>query len=771
MLRIDFNYNYEDGMSSGMCSVYSGESLIDFEVIAEMIGSSSASYQLPRLSATVSLAYSESDPDDIRSFFRSNARKGMLVRLTETELGYISDPSYPKDSDYYFIIESFAHDEDERTVQVVLTSLSTESGTIVQYGGKKTPLSFTQQALQDLGLDNVVRLPLEESEQENIICVQNAEQTLLSLAWAFDNKRHNIGFAPAAGLGLTKNTVLVPTPSNPVDGVPRYSIEPEHVINTAKQQPEVVVSDVLTGTLTSGLLVPIVPIVTATAHSDKTLKDVMRILTKDGKLTGWAVATGLSADFYTKDYLVLAGKLTLQQYYGEKTFGITPGYLKPAYGDVVRGNYVLIGDSPTYYVTFITESGDTSYALAVGQVTGLQVPFSLNYNDFEKRAASGFNELTIDTNKTIMLAPRVGSQSIGSSNNPFYILKTTNVTTGVPTFRGCGFFDIDMLINGMYPIKSHMLDGLAYILLAGTDYSLTTARLATVDPVNPNSASTIYPLSGVTFPAGTVNDWSQVTYHDFGDRDDGTTGHYILYSIPSATAGRTIVVYQLLTHTGSSYPASTRYYIEVQNFLGVHSTGRGKPLIIVTTTGWTSYNTKSAVGNWFSVTGSGSSANWEGVNEAFSSKGDIFVLSRIIDTNGTKTRSVYLMSGDNPFLLSSLGQLKVQNTLLANIPYDPRDISYVIDLPNLNEGNRIPLLDKKLDIDVAAFNYKTTEAGSWSEASPLDLKVPLIGTLCRYKINPDDEYKIGIISKTRLRWDGLSRLTITVVGVDTPTSL
>lgn len=771
MIRVDFNYNYEDGSSTGMCTVFSSEGLLDFEVTAEMIGASSASYQLPRLTATLSLAYLESDLDEIGYFFRKRAKKGMLVRVTETELGYVNDPSYPQDSNYYFIIDSFAHDEDERTVQVLLTSLSTESGAIIQYGGKKTPISFTTQAIQDLGLDNITRLSLEESEQENIICVKNAEETLLALAWAFDNKRHNIGFAPAKGLGLTKNTVLIPTPSTPVDGVPRYSIEPEHIIDVTKQQPEVVVSDLLTGTLSSGVLVPIVPIVTATAHSSKALKDVLRVLTKDGKLTGWAVATGLSADFYTKDYTVLAGRLrlTLQQFYGEKTFAITPGYLKPSFGDIIRGNYVLMGDSPTYLVSFIDESG-YSHSLASGQVTGQQVPFSLNYNDFEKKAASAFNELTIDTNKTIMLTPRVGSQSISSSANPFYVLKTVGVN-GVPIFRGCGYDDLDMLIDDMYPIKAHMLDGEAYVLLAGTDYSLTTARLATIDPANPNNASTIYPLSGVALPSGTVNDWAQVTYHDFGDKDDGTTGHYICYSIPSATTGKTIVVYQLLTHSGSSYPASTRYYIEVENFLGIHSTGREKPLIIVTTTGWTSYNTKSVVGNWFSITGSGSSTNWEGVNEAFSSKGDIFVLSRIIDTNGTKTRSIYLMAGDNPFVLSSLGELTVQNTLVGNIPYDPRDISYVIDLPNLNEGNVVPLLDKKLDIDVAAFNYKTTSAGSWAAASPLNLEVPLIGTLCRYKINSEDDYKIGIISKTRLRWDGLSRLTITVVGVSTPSSI
>lgn len=784
MLKAIFNYNQEDP-DAGELIVRSSVNIDSFDYRAELIGSSAAAYQLPRLTVTMTIKYNANDLyDDVSYYFRREAKKGHKVRFTETDAApdpLFPDQDYPVDKEFYFILESFSLAEEDQLVNVVLTNLDIDSEAIVQYGGKQTPLDFSAETLSDLGLKNVSRLPIAVDGRQNMICVSTTEETLMALAWAFDNKRHNIGFAPAAGVTETGKLILVPLPGDLEDGVPKYSIEPEYVVDKVVQEPEVIVTDLKTGSLESGNLVPVVTPISAVTSKTKPLTDAVKIYSTDGKLNAWAICTGLSEDYYSKDSVILGSKLEIPHFTADRIITITPGYYRQGSYNIPKpGWWILRGSGNSLSVSFIDKDKYQWYS-TTGRLTGIQVLMSLNPNDHEK-AVGSFDEITIDPDNgtTLILAPMIGSQSSYSSNVPFAIIKTVNAY-GVPTFKGVsGGTDYDDEFRGMYPIKAYRFDDegsypvqrTAYVLVVSSGYSLADGRVWAFSKEGDFQAT--YPITGVTLPSGTTGNWDDAKYIDWNDRDDGVVGAYCVYTMPSTNAGKTIVCFQLFTDSsGIPVQADTKYSIEVTDLIGVDSSGRDDPLIIVTKSGWTAYDTRTVQGSWFKVISQGSTERWKGIDEMYNGKGDSFVLSEpVSETSSSKTRTVYIMQGANPFELYSLSDRKVTHNLVSEVNANSRDISFVIDLPALSGGSNIPKLGKKTEIEVTNFKWKLNTSDSWTVEDVTKLATPLLGTLCRYKLyDTDSDYKVALISKVHMWWDGLTRLAITVVDVDSPLSI
>ena len=779
MLKCFFNYGSEDPESNELV-VYSIEQIENIDYRAELVGSSAAPYQLPRLVVTLTLRY---DSDDEYSstyyYFKNHAKKGHKVRLIET--GAAPDPEYPErgypiDKEFFFLLESFSFSKEDQLVIVVLSNLDIDSGAVVQYGGKLTPLILNDAALKEFGLKNIYRLPIDLDSRQNMICVSTPEDSLLALAWAFDNKRHNIGFAPASGVSVTGKMVLIPLPGDVLDGVPKYCIEPDYIIDKEIEDPEVIVTDLNTGALEAGNLVPVVSPVSVVSLATKKLNEAFKIYTTDGELNAWAIDSGLSEDYYTKDSIVLGGKVEVPHFSARNIIAIVPGnYKQDEYNFKKSGWWVLTASGSYLDVNFITADKKSSYS-TTGRLVGIQVPLSFSPNQFE-RARGSFDEVTIDPENgtTMILAPMIGSQNTYSSDVPFAIVKTVNAE-GVPTFEGVsGGDDFENAYWKMYPIKAYCggtsSQPKAIVLVVGKDYSLTSGRIWQFSKTG--NFELTYPITGVAVPCSAVSDWSTATYIDWGVRKDGVEGAYCVYTIPSVNSGKTIVCYQKFSTTNSvPSVASAKYYIEVENLLGVYSSDKNNSLIVVTDKGWTSYDPTTVVGLWFKSLSTGVSDAWKNINEMYNGKGNSFVLSAPTSSAGTTlTRTVYIMQGKNPFQLYSLASRKVPHNLVAEVNENSRDISYVIDLPALSDGNSIPLLGTKTTVSVTNFKWKLNESDDWTEEDVLKLATPLLGTLCKYKLTPADTYKVGIVSKVHMIWDGLTRLSITLVDVDSPSDI
>ena len=772
MLCLEFNYNRNaQGMSVNQLDVYATQ-IEDIVITQAMIGSSAATFQLPRLSGIVTLLYDSStwDGDDIWRWFAYTAQKGMVVRMIDYSLPDAESKAF------YFLLESYSVNLDEHRIKATLVPVEVSCNTLVQFGSRLTPLEITDDTLKEMGLKNVYRLPIQTTDTDvrrTFICPENIDEMLLALAWAYNGHRHNIGFAPAAGVDATGKIVLVPEPSAVKDGVPVYSVEPDDLISKVDQEPEIIVSDILTGTLERGKLVPIVAPVTVTSLSDYKLRDCLKIFTVDGEIVAWAAVTGVAVDTISLDTVYLGGieptKGVLSD--GASLFAVTKATLQPPQGNAVEV-YVLFGHNGNTVHISALDSGKKLYSVPL---VGSPI-ISMNPNEFESRALHKQNVITVnDRGDQVVLLPRIGSDTVTSSSNDFALfVKSRNDSVEV---KSVGAQGLDQL-TGMYPIDAYLAKDIgvqhvneARILLVDTNYGLTGARVATVD-ANSGSFKSAFPIEGASLPTGTDGDWSKVTYYGFKKSNVGLNTEMIVYSVPR-TDGKTAICLQPITFDfgGRDMHLGQLVTEVVDNFMTLKFKDANTPLVVVTTDGWIQYDIVIDDNNRNALLESshGDNSKWGNITEAASAGGVITLSEEVGEEAGKKTRIVYVMSVDSPFDMYALGSRKVQNVIESRVPYNARDLSCVIDLPYLKGGGKIPRLRRKVVLDVAGFDYRVSAADGWIHCTAEKLDTPLLGTLIRFKQDPRaTEYQVGILAGIESHFDGVMKLSLTVVIVDDP---
>ena len=780
MLRAYFNVDISTSWSdydlfSGVTSSFGTDSLVDFDCTLDMPSSSAASFQLPRMSATMKMVPKELEgmSASLWEYFTQNAKKGDLVHIWSENA--VVDPifwseNFPKDAHIYMTLDSWSCDEDTHVILANLTSIDIDKKELVQWGGRLLPAALTDEAYAELSLKNISRLPYTVEGNRNTVCLSSADDALLALAWGFDNKRHNISFEPVKGVQESGKVLLVPSPSSPVDGIPRYCIDPKDIIDKTTQQPELNVTDLLTGSLVTNTLVPIITPQAAVSALDDPLKTAVKLYTSNGKHLAYSVKTGRDSSTGVVDYIVLEGKQTFLENRVYQPFGITKAKVLGSYDVPIDAYYLLNRDGST---TALTPDGRQTSGPNIGSYTVFDLSAMNNF--------STFNEYVLDeeTGTSIFLIPQ---------GDNYFVVKTLDAN-GVPSFventvslafssLGYNARPIGVLkyTQSVTADESHPDGKAPYfgVLIVPSNKNLSNATVLTA-PVDDPTTGSGNPLPTVSLPAEAVQDWTQVEYINFGvipytQLATELSKYYVVYTVPNATTGEKIICVQVVDRETNTTPLYT--FQADSTFIGVHASSWDTPLYVVGRNSYYRFDLTTVDGNWFKLLSFVPGTDWGTLDEMYNGMQNTFVVSKTVTSTDTqKTRTVYFMQGDDPFALTSLGNERVQNSILTNVTYNPREIACVIDPCNLENENAIPKLGKKLQLKIASFKYKTKSTDDWTSTTVDKLSLPMLGGLCKVKTTDDEEYKVAIISQINVKFDGYIRETVTLSYVDTQTSL